>query len=72
MTDFNAAWGGQMLNTDKSLWENSGEISFLGVANLEPGTRIVNSGKLEIGDNFCVNAASNIICYKKIRLVKMF
>lgn len=52
----------------KSLWENSGEISFLGVANLGPGTRIVNSGKLEIGDNFCVNAASNIICYKKISI----
>ena len=52
----------------KALWENSGEISFLGVANLGLGTRIVNSGKLEIGDNFCVNAASNIICYKEISI----
>lgn len=54
----------------RSLWENSGEICFEGVANLGPGTRIVNSGKLTFGDEFCINAASNIICYKQISFGK--
>lgn len=50
----------------RSLWENSGEIIFGGVANMGPGSRIVNSGTLVIGDGFCINGSSSIICYKKI------
>ena len=50
----------------RALWENSGKITFLGIANIGPSSRIVNSGTLVIGDNFCINASSSIICYKKI------
>jgi len=50
----------------RSLWENSGEIIFEGVANMGPGSRIVNSGTLVIGDGFCINGSSSIICNKKI------
>ena len=52
----------------RALWENSGDIVFSGRANFGPGTRIVNFGTLIIGDDVCINAASNIICYNRISI----
>lgn len=49
-----------------SLWENVGDIQFSGKAYFGPGTKIVNSGKLQFGDGFCITAATDIICYKNI------
>ena len=50
----------------RALWENNGNIVFSGTAHMGPGTRIVNTGELRIGSHFCINAATEIICYKKI------
>ena len=50
----------------RSVWENNGEIVFEGRARFGPGTRIINDGNLEFGDNFSINAASHVICYDEI------
>lgn len=50
----------------RALWENGGNIVFLGEAHLGPGTKIVNTGELRFGADFCINAATEVICYKRI------
>ena len=52
----------------RSLWENSGNITFIGKAFLGPGTKIANSGNLVLGNNVTINANSDIVCRKQVTI----
>lgn len=50
-----------------ALWENTGTIEFKGNAWIGVGSKIVcHKGKLEFGNNFCLNGNSDIICRNNI------
>lgn len=52
----------------RSIWSNRGAIRFQGCAILNHGSRISveTDGELILGDGFHVNAASTLVCRKKI------
>lgn len=53
---------------DKSLLclTSGGELHFKGNARFGPGTRIINNGKMIIGNNFTITGSTKIICSKAI------
>ena len=51
---------------EKSVWDNSGCITFDGKCTLGQGTRIANKGNLYFGEGSRMTANSSIICYKSI------
>lgn len=51
---------------ERAMWQNSGVIHINGSVRFGQGSRIVNFGRLEIGDGFRITANASIICYKKI------
>lgn len=51
----------------RTLFQNTGKITFKEKANIGLGSRIVNAGELEIGKQFNITACTTIICYKNIR-----
>lgn len=51
---------------ERAMWQNSGVIHINGSVRFGQGARIVNFGRLEIGDGFRITANASIICYKKI------
>lgn len=51
----------------RTIIQNTGKIIFKGKANIGLGSRIVNTGELEIGKQFNISAYTTIICYKKIK-----
>lgn len=52
----------------RSIWECAGRVIFKGKANIGHGTKIsvADGAILQIGDNFCVTAESQIVCFKNI------
>lgn len=50
----------------RSIWDNSGTIILNGHISLGSGMRLSNSGEIEFGDNFNLNANSTIVCKKRI------
>lgn len=50
----------------RSIWDNSGRIVLNGSVSLGSGARISNSGEIEFGNHFNLNANSTIVCTKKI------
>lgn len=55
---------------ERAMWQNSGVIHINGSVRFGQGARIVNFGRLEIGDNFRITANASVICYKKITFGK--
>lgn len=51
----------------RSIWDNSGTIILNGHISLGSGMRLSNSGEIEFGDNFNLNANSTIVCHKRIK-----
>lgn len=49
------------------VWVNVGTVVFGGKASIHNGSRILNYGKIMIGNNFQVTATTTIICYKRIK-----
>lgn len=50
--------------------ENKGTIVFNGYANIGFGSKIINEGYLEFGNDFVITAKTNIWCKKKIKFGK--
>ena len=57
---------------DRTIWQNSGTITFKGKAQIGSGTKLSvnNTASLIFGDNFCVTGGSQIICSKEISFGK--
>lgn len=52
---------------DKGIWDNTGEVFFKGNASIGHGSKISNSAKLILGENFNITAKSEIVCTKEIK-----
>lgn len=52
---------------DKGIWRNTGDIFFKGKASIGHGSKISNSSKLELGENFTITAKSEIVCCENIK-----
>lgn len=50
----------------RSIWQVSGTIEFKGKAKIGHGSKISVSGKLVIGNDFCITAESSIVAQKEI------
>ncbi|MCD8397892.1 MAG: acyltransferase, partial [Lachnospiraceae bacterium] len=52
----------------RAIWDNTGEIIFHGSAHLSVASKIVCSGRLELGQDFMLNGDSTIIANKNIQI----
>lgn len=52
----------------RAVWENYGNVKFLGRVDLCSGTGISNFGELEFGNGVFITANSYISCYRKIKI----
>lgn len=50
----------------RTIWDNDGTLEFKGTSFMGVGTKISNTGHVTFGDNFCINANSDIICRSSI------
>lgn len=51
---------------DRTIWELTGRINFLGKAKLKHGCKISCSGEVTFGDNFVMSSHAALICRKKV------
>lgn len=54
--------------TEKSIWNNNGEVVFKGRCRLSAGVRLVVGGKLEIGKGVIINGVTKIVAQKHVSI----